>query len=148
VVWPTGPGSYRVELGPEERALLRELPIQLRDAMAANKDDPALRRLFPTAHPNDPGAEKEFRSLVGRELEESKAQSLETLAKTAGSTELSQEEMEAWLRALNDVRLWLGTLLDIKEDETAEEPEDSPHILYHVLTALQSLVIDALSGEM
>jgi hypothetical protein len=35
----------------------------------------------------------------------------------------------------------------VGEDETADEPDDPPHLLYHVLTAIQSLVIDALSGE-
>jgi Domain of unknown function (DUF2017) len=146
-LWCSGPGQYQVELGAEERALLRELPMQLRDAIAANRQDEAFRRLFPPGYSDNPEAEADFRSLVGQELEESKAQALETLAKTADSTELTEEEMDAWLRALNDIRLWLGTLLDVGEDETVDEPEDPPHLLYHVLTAIQSLVIDALSGE-
>ena len=147
MLWCSGPGEYHVDLGPEERALLRELPIQLRDAIIANRDDTTLRRLFPPAYANDARADADFRGLVGEELEESKAQALETLAKTADATQLSEDEMDAWLRALNDIRLWLGTLLDVGEDETAEIPDDPPHILYHVLTAIQSLVIDALSGE-
>ena len=50
------------------------------------------------------------------------------------------------MRALNTIRLWLGTLLDVSEDEAAEEREDPGYILYGFLTALQSLAIDALSG--
>jgi len=146
-LWCSGPGEYQVELGAEERALLRDLPMQLRDAIAANRQDESFRRLFPPGYVDDAEAEASYRELVGQELEESKAKALETLAKTAGSSQLTEEEMDAWLRALNDIRLWLGTVLDISEDETAEEPEDPPHILYHVLTAIQSLVIDALSGE-
>lgn len=127
--------------------MLRALPGQLRDAIAANPKDEAFRRLFPPAYANDPQAEQEYRHLVGPELDEKRALALDTLAKTADATELSEEELEAWLRALNDIRLWLGTLLDITEDEADEEPEDPPHILYHALTGLQAIVIDVLSGE-
>jgi hypothetical protein len=146
-VWRDKDGSYRVDLGAEDRALLRELPMQLRQAVAANPKDAAFRRLFPPAHADDPRAEAEYRSLVGQELSESKAQALETLAKTADAKELTEEELNTWLRALNDVRLWLGTVLDVSEDEQGNEPEDPPHILYYVLTWVQSLVIDALSGD-
>jgi hypothetical protein len=101
--------------------------------------------LFPPACPKDEEAESEFRRFVGEELTASKLEALGTLSKTADKTELSEEEATAWLRALNDIRLWLGTLLDIKEDD-AGEPDDPPHVLYHVLTWLQSLLIDAFSG--
>jgi hypothetical protein len=145
-VWRAKDGTYKVELGVADRAVLRELPQQLRQAAAANPEDQAFRRLFPPAYANDPAAEAEYRKLVGHELDESKAQALETLAKTADAEELSEEQLEAWLRALNYVRLWLGTVLDVTEDDHDELPDDPPHILYHVLTWLQSLVIDALSA--
>jgi Domain of unknown function (DUF2017) len=127
--------------------VLRALPTQLRDAIAANPKDDAFRRLFPPAYENDPQAEQEYRHLVGPELDEKRSAALDTLAKTADATELTEEELEAWLRALNDIRLWLGTLLDVREDEAEDEPEDPPHMLYHALTALQAIVIDVLSGE-
>jgi hypothetical protein len=143
----SGPGAYQVDLDPEDREILRELPVQLRDAIVANRQDTAFRRLFPPSYTDDVEADEKFRLLVGPELDESRAHALETLSSTADATELSEEEMNAWLRALNQIRLWLGTLLDVTEDDTVEEPEDPPHILYHVLTWLQILAIDALSGE-
>jgi Domain of unknown function (DUF2017) len=127
--------------------VLRALPTQLRDAIAADPKDDAFKRLFPPAYVNDPEAEQEYRHLVGPELDEQRTLALDTLAKTAGATELTEEEMEAWLRALNDIRLWLGTLLDVTEDESDDVPEDPPHMLYHALTALQAIIIDVLSGE-
>jgi Domain of unknown function (DUF2017) len=145
-VWRAKDGTYRVDLGAEDRSVLRELPLQLRQAVEANPKDDAFRRLFPPAYANDPEAESDYRTLVGQELDESKALALETLANTADAKELSEEQLESWLRALNFVRLWLGTVLDVTEDEHEELPDDPPHILYHVLTWLQSLVIDALSG--
>ncbi len=140
-------GSYEISLSSEDREVLRALPTQLRDAIAANPKDEAFKRLFPPAYANDPKAEEEYRELVGSELDEQRSLALDTLAKTADATELTKEELEAWLRALNDIRLWLGTLLDVTEDEAEHEPDDPPHMLYHALTALQSLVIDVLSGE-
>ena len=49
--------------------------------------------------------------------------------------------------ALNDIRLWLGTVLDVSEDDADEEPDDPPHILYQVLTVLQELAVSVLAGE-
>jgi Domain of unknown function (DUF2017) len=141
------PGVYEVALDGQDREVLKALPLQLRSAMAANPDDEAFRRLFPPAYLNDEAAEKEYRQLIGSELEESRALALETLAKTANATELSEEQLQCWLRALNDVRLWLGTVLDVSEDDTEEEPEDAPHLLYQVLTVLQGLVIEVLTGD-
>jgi hypothetical protein len=118
--------------------------MQLRDAIAVSHRDAAFRRLFPPAYANDAKAEEEYRHLVGHDLDEGRTHALETLAATADATELSREELEEWLRALNDIRLWLGTVLEVTEDEPASTLEDPPHILFHVLTWLQELVIEVL----
>lgn len=141
----TGSGTFKVVLGDQDREVLRELPKQLR--LSANRGDPAFRRLFPPAYANDPEAEAEYQYLVADELDESRSKALETLSSTADATELSEEQLDAWLRALNDIRLWLGTVLDVGEDETLDEPEDPAHILYYVLTWLQELAIQVLSEE-
>ena len=49
------------------------------------------------------------------------------------------------MRALNDIRLWLGTLLDITEDQN--DDDDPPHLLYHLLTEIQGLAVEALLGD-
>lgn len=143
----SSPGCYEVELSAENRELLRTLPSQLRAAVAANPKDMVFRRLFPPAYVDDPKAEDEYRHLVGPELDQSRSLALDTLAKTADATELSEEQLDAWVRALNDIRLWLGTLLDVSEDLSDDEPEDPPHLLYHLLTELQGLAVGALLGE-
>jgi Domain of unknown function (DUF2017) len=143
----SSPGCYVVELSAQNRELLRALPGQLRAAVAANPKDAVFRRLFPPAYADDPKAEDEYRHLVGPELDQSRSLVLDTLAKTADATELSEEQLDAWVRALNDIRLWLGTLLDVSEDPAEEEPEDPPHLLYHLLTELQGLAVEALLGE-
>jgi hypothetical protein len=55
--------------------------------------------------------------------------------------------METWLRALNGIRLWLGTVLDVSEDMDDDEIDDPAHLLYHALTFLQGSAIEALTGE-
>ncbi|MGC8627968.1 MAG: DUF2017 family protein [Acidimicrobiales bacterium] len=141
----TRAGTYEVSLHPEDRELLRSLPAQLRAAIAARPDDHNLRRLFPPAYTSDPEAEREYRRLMGTDLDESRSRALDTLASTAGAAELSKEQLDDWVRALNAIRLWLGTVLDVSEDEP-EDVDDPGHLLYTFLTALQSSAIDALSG--
>jgi hypothetical protein len=143
----SGPGCYEVALSDENRELLRTLPAQLRAAIAANPKDAVFRRLFPPAYANDEMAEQEYRRLVGSELDQSRSLAFETLSKTADATELSEEELDAWVRALNDIRLWLGTLLDVSEDRTEDDPDDPPHLLYHLLTEIQGLAVEALLGD-
>jgi hypothetical protein len=92
-------------------------------------------------------AEQEFRRLVGPELDESRSLAFETLSETADATELSEQQLDAWVRALNDIRLWLGTLLDVSEDRVDDDPEDPPHLLYHRLTEIQGLAVEALLGD-
>lgn len=142
-----GPGRYAVAFGTEDREVLRALPVQLGAAIAARPEDAVFRRLFPPAYADDANAEEEYRSMVRPDLDEARALALDTLAKTADATELSDEQLDAWLRALNYIRLWLGTLLDISEDEPDDEPEDPAHLLYYLLTAWQELVVSVISEE-
>lgn len=137
-------GGYQVALGPEDRAILRALPEQLRQALLADPADDDLRRLSPPAYAHDQGSEQEYRELIGPQLQESRTEALETLAKTSDATELSEEEMNCWARALNDIRLWLGTMLDVSEDMEEDELDDPSHLLYQILTYLQGSVIEAL----
>jgi hypothetical protein len=143
----SGPGKYAVSFGPQDREVLRALPVQLAAAMVAKPDDDVFRRLHPPAYADDAHAEQDYREMVRSELDENRTLALETLAKTADATELTAEELDAWLRALNYIRLWLGTMLDITEDQVEEEPEDPAHLLYHLLTAWQELAVSVLSGE-
>ncbi len=143
----SGPGRYAVAFGAEDRQVLRALPTQLGAAVAAQPDDAVFRRLFPPAYANDEIAEDEYRRMVRSDLDETRALALDTLARTADATELTEEELDAWLRALNYIRLWLGTLLDIQEDAPEDDLEDPAHLLYYLLTAWQELVVSVLSGE-
>ena len=83
-----------------------------------------LARLFPDAYPDDQEAAAEFRRYTESGLRESKQSNARTALATldAPGTEhrLTDVEVQAWLGALNDLRLALGTRLDVTEDWHAQ----------------------------
>ena len=142
-------GSFVVRLGEDERRLLGSLPTQLAAVVEAEPDDPWLQRLFPTAYPEDPEREAEWRLLMSVDLHDRRRAQLQTLADTAGATSLTEEELLTWSQALNDLRLYLGTRLDLSEETTIADFDDEDdrdlYALYSWLGYLQEEVIDALS---
>lgn len=118
-------------------------------------EDPALARLFPTAYPDDDEAAADFRRFTERALREGKVASattaLETLRRSGEKVTVSASEASAWLGALNDIRLALGSRLDVTEEshqELAELPDEDPRAAtYHVydwLTFLQESLVQTL----
>jgi hypothetical protein len=144
-------GGYRLRLPTEERELLRSLPSQLREVLKT--DDPSLRRLFPPAYADDDDANDEFRRLMRQELLDGKLQALRIVEETAGEERLSGEQLEAWLGALESLRLFLGTQLDVQEEiyDRAIDPDDpdAPALaLYGYLSWLQEQAVEALSSSL
>jgi hypothetical protein len=122
----TRKGDFRLSLSDGERELLRALPRELLGLLEGDPDDPSLRRLRPSAYEDEPAAEREFGELMHDELAEGRREALQLLADTAGGKLLTREELDAWLRALTDLRLALGTRLDVDEGtyERAIDPRD------------------------
>lgn len=89
-------------------------------------EDPALARLFPDAYRGDPEEAGEFRRLTEPDLREGKRvntrTALESLEKMDDGEPLGLDfdQARAWLGALNDIRLVLGTRLEISDD--ADDP--------------------------
>ena len=141
----TPEGDVLVHLSPEERSLLLGLAGELRAQLEDESGDPSLRRLFPPAY-DDADDERGYRELAGDELLSGRRQALELLAATARSDRLSAEEADAWLRALNDLRLVLGTRLDVQEDMLLDAPQTPDLALYGYLSWLQEQLVAALSS--
>jgi hypothetical protein len=137
-------GGVLLRLSPEERALVASLAGELRAQLDAGTDEPSLRRLFPPAY-DDEQDEQAYRELAGNGLLDGRRQALELLAATAGSDRLSPEEADAWLRALNDLRLVLGTRLDVQEDALLEGPQSPELALYGYLSWVQEQLVAALA---
>ncbi|MGI8792071.1 MAG: DUF2017 family protein [Acidimicrobiales bacterium] len=143
---PHGRG-YLLTIPAEELAVLRTLPTQMRELL--NTDDPALERLFPPAYVGDPELESEYRDLMRDDLMAKRTSSIDVMEATLDRKQLTEEELTGWMGALNDLRLVLGTRLDVSENDHDMLPEDDPRgpgmALYHYLTMLQSEAIEALS---
>jgi hypothetical protein len=144
-----GAGGVRLRLHEGDVLLLRELLGQL-EAMLDEPDDPALRRLFPQAHDN-PESEEQYRSLVRDQLVDGRSKAAATMRDTLRKDTLSPDEADAWLRALNDLRLVLGTRLDVTEDLDYEsidlnEARGRDLAVYGYLTWLQEQLIEALAA--
>jgi Domain of unknown function (DUF2017) len=123
------------------------------DPTAERPDDPALARLFPDAY-EDPDDAAEFRRFTQRDLRATKLGNIATAAQSLSRpnpTQLSEAECLAWLGALNDLRLTLGTRLEVGQDAPDEYlslPEDDPrramHLVYDWLTYHQDRLVQAL----
>lgn len=93
-------------------------------------DDPALARLFPAAYGDDQDAAAEFRRYTESDLRAGKRAAasgalvqLQPLLGGGGKLVLDRDQADGWLSWLNDIRLVLGTRLEITE-ETYEEDLD------------------------
>jgi len=143
-------GSYKLDLPDDERTLLASLPGQLQEVLEHQPDDPALRRLFPPAYPVDRDEEDEYRRLMGDDLAAGHLQALQVLGATAAENSLTEEQLMIWLRAINQLRLVLGTRLDVDEETSGmlpdpEEPDADVRTVFIYLGWLQEQVVEALS---
>lgn len=141
-------GLIAVRLTPGERQVLRVLLDDL--AASLSSDDPATARLHPPAYPDDPAAEAEYRSLVGTSLGDGRRANLAVVAETLEADRVGDGQASAWLAAINDLRLVMGTRLEIADDLAADlPPEDDPRypefvqLLY--LGWIEEQLVDALA---
>ena len=143
-------GTYRVELPDEERDVLAALPGQLREALDAG--EPTLYRLFPPAHADDDAANEDYARLVGPGLVDGKLHALAELERTAHATRLDEDELGAWLGAVESLRLVLGTQLDVTDESYGpldRSDPDAPRLaLYHWLSWLEEEVVQALAESL
>jgi hypothetical protein len=147
----TAAGRYVIALPEPERALLGNLVEQLRELLLATTDDPNLRRLFPTAYNQDPDRDEEYQLLVRDELLERRLGALAVVEEQLSATVLDEAGLTSWLTAINDLRLVLGTRLDVSEDDHDVDPDDpdAPALaVYHYLAMLLSEVVDALEPDL
>ena len=140
---------FAVALGAGERELLVELCQQSR-ALLETEDpssDPAVARLFPAAYQDDPLRNLEYETSLGGAPRTGKLEGLDTVVRTANATELSEEELLTWMGVVNDLRLVLGTRIDVTEESTEEDfAAGGPRDAYHVYQFLGWLLQEMLSA--
>lgn len=148
----------------------------IRTGSSTTPTDPVLARLLPDFHRPDQdrdrapdqapdqapdagaggeqGLSAALRSVREPELIEAKQEAIGTVLATCpeggGRVELAAAQAEAWLTAVNDVRLALGTALEIREDSPEALPPDDPradHLpVYHWLTWMQDSLVTTLTS--
>jgi Domain of unknown function (DUF2017) len=127
--------------------------------------DDTMKRLLPdffrpqNDHPAGSAAAESLnsalRSLHEPEIIDAKRQAaqrvLETLPEGGGKFELTESDAHAWASAVNDVRLALGTMLDVGPNGPDALPPDHPmagHLdVYQWLTVLQEYLVLGLMGK-
>ena len=123
----------------------------IRTGPSSRPNDRVLARLLPDFTTEDADLAAGLRSLHEPELIEAKdaaaAAVLDALPPNGGRVELTPDQGDIWLTALNDVRLALGTALDVNEELPDEvEPDDprAPHLgIYQWLTFVQDALVHA-----
>jgi hypothetical protein len=141
-------GSYQLALDERERELIRQILGDMRALLTLDASDPRVRRLYPSAYADDAEKEKEYRELTHEELRSSRLANVDAVEASIEASVLTEEQLTAWMQAVNALRLVLGTLLDIKDDDQElafdpDDPEARTQALYGYLGGLLDEIVDA-----
>ncbi len=146
---PLDDGSYAVKLSQEARHGIVTLAQQLDDLL--DTDLPETRRLFPTAYPEDPERDAGYQVFARQQLIDKRRDAVELIRSTASKDRLTEDELSAWMGVLNDLRLVLGTMLDVSEDDydiDSDDPNIDSHMLYRYLGELVHNIVEALTTSL
>ncbi|MTD13350.1 DUF2017 family protein [Nakamurella sp. YIM 132087] len=171
-------GRYRASFEAVEVTVLSDLVDQVRQLLAGRRseapddplvamtgiatapsttpEDPALARLLPDFHREDPELSAGLRALREPEIIAGKDSAavavLDSLPPGGGAVHLDEDQARQWIAALNDVRLALGVRLEITDEtdtvmDTAgerPEPEQAMFHTYRWLTYVQDSLVEQM----
>lgn len=160
--------GFVLDLDADEIHLVRRLIGEVRQLVSdAPADDPKLRRLFPPAYTDDDAGETEYRRLMRDDLVASRVAAIDAVETVLSAGESTGEVtgasvgpsgttsstgpivfdmagLEALATSINSVRLVLGSLLGIS-DEDDDPDADVPEVaLYQFLSWLLDGVVEAM----
>ena len=144
---------FEITLSVDERSTLLSFVDQLSEILEMGPDDARLRRLFPTAYHENPEHDAEYQGYMRDELTQSRSASIVVVKEVLESTDLiTAAQLHSFMTVLNNLRLVLGTLLDVGEDDFEDDidkndPAFGQWQLYGYLGWLMEWTISALSGE-
>ena len=122
---------------PQDGTMRRLLPDFVKDQRGGEEDNGALRSL------HEP-------TIIDAKIAASQ-RLIDTLPDGGGRVELTEDDAQAWISAVNDIRLALGTILGIGPDGPDRLPPGDPmaaHLdVYHWLTVLQEYLVLGLMGK-
>lgn len=139
-------GGFSVKLAPEAQEWVVELADQLEELLETDDDD--VRRLFPTAYPDDPERDAGYQILSRQGLIDGRREAIAKMKQTVEQQFWTEEQLTAWMGIINDLRLVLGTRLDVSEDDQEIDfsaPQATSQLAYHQLGYLLGEIVEALT---
>ena len=144
---PAADGGFDVAIPSGVRAILGDMMGDLDELLSSDSEN--VRRVFPTAYPDDADKEAGYQALVRGELIDRHRTSAEVIAATIDADHLTDEQLTSWMTAINALRLVFGTALDVSEDDDPaidpDDPDAPARVAYRVLTELVDDIVAALS---
>ncbi|MFM2070476.1 MAG: hypothetical protein RLZZ623_739 [Actinomycetota bacterium] len=145
--------GFRLNLDDEERELLRRLLGEMQGLLVGPNDNPALARVFPTAYhlPEHAEHDAEYQRLMREELVASRLAGIGVISEALDAKPpLTEAQMNALMQGINGLRLVLGTVLDVSEDDDPTEvdethPRAGEHQLYGFLSWLLEWTVRAMT---
>ncbi len=126
-----------VNLDDTLRALVKKVTEELRELLLLDEVD-EVRRLYPTAYPDDEKLEAGYREMVHDQLLMQRLDGIDKVQATIDEKSVTIETADHWMSTINQCRLVLGTRLDVGEQEEYEIDQDDPDaqakIIYQVLS--------------
>ncbi|MBU3706016.1 MAG: DUF2017 domain-containing protein [Mycobacterium sp.] len=131
----------------------------IRTGNSTPPEDATMQRLLPDFVRDDAnapaGSNQALRSLHEPAIIDAKISAaqhlLDTLPDADGVVELSEDDAEAWIAAVNDMRLTLGTILGVGPEVPERLPAGHPNArhldVYQWLTVLQEYLVLGLMGK-
>lgn len=151
--------TYLLCIDTEDRRSLLRLLGELRDSLLddsepTNSGTDKFRRLFPTAYHDDQESDIEYQRLMRGELMASRLDSISAARAALERTPdddtliLTPHELDVFTRSINNLRLVLGTMLDVQEGDDLDEGSDDPARLhYHLYSYLGWLLDWAVTAQ-
>jgi hypothetical protein len=147
--------GYAINIGDGERQLVARLLTELSQLLMGEAGDPRLVRIFPPAYhlADDASADAEYQRLMREELVASRLAGINTVNEALRASDpVSEETMISFVQAINGLRLVLGTILDVSEDQDPDDIDEEDPLagelhLYNFLSWLLDWAVRALGGS-
>jgi len=161
-----GENGFEVRLPADEALLISSLATELGELLEGAATAPrksrhprlldsvtaeSLSRLSPPTYPRDPEAEATFQASEREILGRHRQIALNLAGSLATRSYLDEQSLSLVLGAVNDLRLVLGAVLGVSEEEDwpdEGDPELREWLLYGYLSGLASEIVDVLSASL
>lgn len=145
--------EFSLHFGTQERRLIITLLEQLRDLLTSGQGAEITRRLHPPAYHlvDDSEAEAEYQRLMNEELVASRLGAIQVVIDALNQPSdwrCTDDTIIHLMTSVNSVRLVLGTMLDVGEDDEEydeEHPDADRYDLYELLGYFVAVAVKALT---